>query len=261
VGPPAELGRSRYSWPWRCKVPCTGNHHTNSKGLVRLSLRTSALLSSSWVASTLTCWWNLASCFRANRRIAAVTISILRSMIFRVTVKIITLRCVLLKINATYLRVSCWIVLFYEGMCFKSALCQRGWVKNNRGGNDSRCVQQLHKPRFTHPYSCEFDVYSSVHRDTWYDFYKMTKKMQLYRIIYYSMSTLHVSSDIFAHPQEHLNCITASGITHVCLLVLHTYVAAGWQRHTCVIPEAVIQFRFSWWWAKISLETCTALKE
>jgi len=29
-------------------------------------------------------------------------------------------------------------------------------------------------------------------------------------------AALHVSSYIFAHHQEHLNCITASGITHVC---------------------------------------------
>jgi len=43
----------------------------------------------------------------------------------------------------------------------------------------------------------------------------MTNKMQLCRIIYYSLAALHVSSDIFAHHQEHLNCITASGITHV----------------------------------------------
>ena len=39
--------------------------------------------------------------------------------------------------------------------------------------------------------------------------------MQLCRIIYYSLAALHVSSDIFTHHQEHLNCITASGITHV----------------------------------------------
>jgi len=45
---------------------------------------------------------------------------------------------------------------------------------------------------------------------------KMTNKMQLCRIIYYSLAALHVSSDIFAHHQEHLKCITASGITHVC---------------------------------------------
>jgi hypothetical protein len=52
---------------------------------------------------------------------------------------------------------------------------------------------------------------------------KMTNKMQLCRIIYYSLATLRVSSDIFAHHQEHLNCITASGITQ--------YVAASWQRN------------------------------
>jgi len=76
--------------------------------------------------------------------------------------------------------------------------------------------------------------------------------MQLCRIIYYSLAALHDSSDIFAHPQEHLNCITASGITHV---------SRCRQRLTCVIPEVVIQFRCSWWWAKISLESCTAAKE
>ena len=38
-------------------------------------------------------------------------------------------------------------------------------------------------------------------------FYKMTNKMQLCRIIYCSLAALHVSSDIFAHHQEHLNCI------------------------------------------------------
>ena len=40
----------------------------------------------------------------------------------------------------------------------------------------------------------------------------MTKKMQPCRIIYYSLTALHVSSNIFAHHQEHLNCITVSGI-------------------------------------------------
>jgi len=45
--------------------------------------------------------------------------------------------------------------------------------------------------------------------------------MQLHRIIYYSLAALHVSSDIFANHQGHLNCITASGITHIsrCWLV------------------------------------------
>ena len=45
---------------------------------------------------------------------------------------------------------------------------------------------------------------------------EMTNKMQLCRIIYYSLAALHVSSDIFVYHQEHLNRITASGVTHVC---------------------------------------------
>jgi hypothetical protein len=40
--------------------------------------------------------------------------------------------------------------------------------------------------------------------------------MQLCRIIYYCLVAVHVTSDIFAHHQEHLNCITAFGNTHVC---------------------------------------------
>jgi len=36
---------------------------------------------------------------------------------------------------------------------------------------------------------------------------------------------LHISSDIFANHQQHINCITASGITHVCRCQLAaTYV-------------------------------------
>jgi hypothetical protein len=31
--------------------------------------------------------------------------------------------------------------------------------------------------------------------------------MQLCRIIYYSLAALRVSSEVFAHHQEHLNCI------------------------------------------------------
>ena len=38
------------------------------------------------------------------------------------------------------------------------------------------------------------------------NFYKMTNKMQLCMIIYCSLTALHVSSDIFANHQEHLNC-------------------------------------------------------
>jgi len=40
--------------------------------------------------------------------------------------------------------------------------------------------------------------------------------MQLCGIIYHSLAAVHVSRDIFAHHQEQLNCITTSGIIHVC---------------------------------------------
>jgi len=80
---------------------------------------------------------------------------------------------------------------------------------------------------------------------------QMANKMQLCKIIYYSLAALHVSNDICAHYQGHLNFITASGITHVCRCRVvswecwqsqHSHDTSR-QRHTCVIPEAVIKFR------------------
>jgi len=35
--------------------------------------------------------------------------------------------------------------------------------------------------------------------------------MELYRLIYYFQSGLHVSGDVFAHHQEYLTAFTASG--------------------------------------------------
>jgi len=45
--------------------------------------------------------------------------------------------------------------------------------------------------------------------------------MQLYRLIYYSKSALHISGDIFAHHQEKLTLFTVSGSVHpsCCRLV------------------------------------------
>jgi hypothetical protein len=63
--------------------------------------------------------------------------------------------------------------------------------------------------------------------------------MQLCRIIYYSLvfiAALHVSSDIFAHHQEHLNCITASGITHVCRCQL----ATRWNSFTSLLLDVCV---------------------
>jgi hypothetical protein len=50
---------------------------------------------------------------------------------------------------------------------------------------------------------------------------KVTKKMQIYRLIYYSKSALHVSGDVFAHHQKHLSVFTVSGSVHpsCCRLV------------------------------------------
>jgi hypothetical protein len=44
----------------------------------------------------------------------------------------------------------------------------------------------------------------------------MTNKLQLCRIIYYSLAALHVSSDIFAIIRSVKTVFIASGITHVC---------------------------------------------
>jgi hypothetical protein len=54
----------------------------------------------------------------------------------------------------------------------------------------------------------KLDVYESVHRDI---IRKVINKMQLYRLIYYSKTALHISSDVFAHHQEDLTVFTVSG--------------------------------------------------
>jgi len=55
------------------------------------------------------------------------------------------------------------------------------------------------------------DVRESVHRDT---IMKITNKMQLYRLIYFSLSPLHVSGDVFAQHQKQLTVFTVSGSVH-----------------------------------------------
>jgi len=42
--------------------------------------------------------------------------------------------------------------------------------------------------------------------------------MQLCRVIYYSLAAVHVSSDIIAHHQEHLNC-SYSFWYYTCMLL------------------------------------------
>jgi hypothetical protein len=64
----------------------------------------------------------------------------------------------------------------------------------------------------------EFDVHESVHRNT---VTKVTNKVQIYRLIYYSKSALHVLGDVFAHQQEDLTVFTVSSSIHIscCRLV------------------------------------------
>jgi hypothetical protein len=59
-----------------------------------------------------------------------------------------------------------------------------------------------------------FDIHGSVHNDTIIT--KMTNKMQLCRIIYCSLTALHVSSGIIAHHQERLSCNYSFWFIHVC---------------------------------------------
>ena len=64
----------------------------------------------------------------------------------------------------------------------------------------------------------KLDVHESVYHDT---IMKVTNKMQLYRLIYFSLSALCVLGDLFAHHQEHLTVFTVCGSIHpdCCWLV------------------------------------------
>jgi hypothetical protein len=64
----------------------------------------------------------------------------------------------------------------------------------------------------------KLDVHESVHSDK---IMKETNKMQLYRLIYFPLSALHVSGNIFAHYHEDLTVFTVSGSIHLscCRLV------------------------------------------
>ena len=100
------------------------------------------------------------------------------------------------------------------------------------------------------------DVHESVHRDTTT---KVTKKMQLCRLIYYPWSALHVSSEIFAHHQEHLTVFTVSGSIHPSSCRLVSWMSWNWteliqdtsqQLLGWILPDTVNTVKCSWWWAK-----------
>ena len=82
---------------------------------------------------------------------------------------------------------------------------------------------------------CILDFHGSMRHDT--IFTKITIKMQLCRIIYCSFTALHVSSDIFAHHQEHLNCNYRFWFYSFVSL---SAAVRSRQQHTGIKPEAVI---------------------
>jgi hypothetical protein len=110
---------------------------------------------------------------------------------------------------------------------------------------------------------------------------KVTNKMQLYRLIYFSLSALHVSGDVFVHHQEHLTVFTVSVSVHpsCCWLVswmswnciCHGWVETAmqfqlihdtsWQQLGWTLPDTVNTVKCSWWWTKTSSETCRADKK
>ena len=101
----------------------------------------------------------------------------------------------------------------------------------------------------------KLDVHGFVHRDI---IVKITNNMQLYRLIYYSKSALHVLGDVCVHRQEHLTVFKVSGSVHpsCCRLV-------SWMSWNCVPthpwyckPDTVNTVKCSWWWAKRLPETC-----
>jgi hypothetical protein len=114
------------------------------------------------------------------------------------------------------------------------------------------CIQLLttKKMHFTHSFlmsvkpfttDSELDLHESVHRDI---IMKITNKMQLYRLIYYSESAVHVSGNVFAHHQENLAVFTASGNIHQCCCRLVSWMSwnfESWRQcmvrsiHACIM--------------------------
>jgi hypothetical protein len=60
-------------------------------------------------------------------------------------------------------------------------------------------------------FSNTFDFHEAVYCNT---IKKVTNNTQIYRLIYYFQSALHVSGDVFTHHQEHLTVFTLSGNIH-----------------------------------------------
>jgi hypothetical protein len=68
-------------------------------------------------------------------------------------------------------------------------------------------------------------------------------KMQLYRLIYFSLSALHVSGDVFVHYQEHLTVFTVSGSVHLgCYTHTHTHTQSGPKQCIHTITKKILLY-------------------
>jgi hypothetical protein len=79
---------------------------------------------------------------------------------------------------------------------------------------------------------------------TFYSFMKVTNKMQICRLIYYSKSALHVLGDVFVHRQENLTVLvlTVSGSVHpsCCRLVSLRFIQdTSRQQLGWTLPDTV----------------------
>jgi len=84
---------------------------------------------------------------------------------------------------------------------------------------------------------CQISTFSNSGHTVVIQYPKSTNKMQLCRIIYYSLAAVCVSSDIFAHHQERQNYYSFWYYTRMSLPA-----GISRQRHTCVMPGTVMQF-------------------
>jgi hypothetical protein len=62
----------------------------------------------------------------------------------------------------------------------------------------------------------------------WGEGHTSMKKYAFYTLIYYSTSALHVSSNVFAHHQEHLNVFTVSGSVHPSCCLMMSRMSWNW---------------------------------
>jgi len=71
----------------------------------------------------------------------------------------------------------------------------------------------------------------SQHMSSFYN-YENEQQDALYRLIYYSKSTLHVSGEVFAHHREHLTVFTVSGSVHPSCCRLVSWMSWNWTMWT-----------------------------